>query len=213
VTKGTDVLIEGFPRSANSFSVAAFAMPQRRPMVIAHHTHAPGHVIRAIQLGVPAIVLIREPRDSILEYLLLRPTLEVADVMRGYERFYRCLLPYRGRFVVGPFPEVTTDFGAVMRRLNERFGTSFVPFEHTAENQAACFDAMDAYWRGRLGEGEAMEMKVGRPSPLREERKRSLQAAFDARAHDRLRERVYAVHAAITANPVARRIDIPVEGA
>ncbi|HYT30505.1 MAG TPA: hypothetical protein VEN82_06985, partial [Actinomycetota bacterium] len=34
----TDVLIEGYPRSANSFSVAAFGLAQPREVEIAHHT-------------------------------------------------------------------------------------------------------------------------------------------------------------------------------
>jgi hypothetical protein len=32
VDAGTDVVIEGYPRSANSFAVAAFDMPQARPL-------------------------------------------------------------------------------------------------------------------------------------------------------------------------------------
>jgi hypothetical protein len=167
VGKDTDVVIEGYPRSANSFSVAAFRLAQGRPVRVAHHTHAPGHVIAALKLGIPTIVLIREPEESVLEFVLVRPSLTVRQVLRGWVRFYTALLPYRRRFVVGAFPEVTSDFGLVIRRLNFLSGSGFREFEHTEENVRECFRQMDAYWRGRLGEG-SIEAYVGRPSPERE---------------------------------------------
>ena len=175
---GTDILIEGYPRSANSFAVAAFALAQPHPVQIAHHTHAPAHVIAAVRRGIPALVLIREPEDAVLEFVIVRPHLSVRQALRGYLRFYRPLLPHRAGFVVGPFPEVTTDFGAVIARVNERFGTSFVPFRHTPENEQACFDAMDGYWRGRVGSGVVLERVVGRPSNVREEMKERLRERF-----------------------------------
>jgi hypothetical protein len=194
VRPGTDVLIEGYPRSANSFSVAAFGLAQPGEVEIAHHTHAPAHVIAAVRLGVPALVLIREPEDAVLEFVLIRPSLSVRQALRGYVRFYRALVTDRDGFVVGRFPEVTTDFGDVMRRLNDRFDTGFVPFEHTPANERACFDAMDGYWRGLVGAGEALERRVGRPSAAREAMKEALRPAYDAPSLSGLRaeaERIY----------------------
>jgi len=179
VDEGTEVVIEGYPRSANSFSVVAFEVAQGRRTRIAHHTHAPGHVLAAARMGVPTIVLARDPADAVLEFLLVRPRLGLGVALRGYLRFYEPLLGRDG-FVVGPFPEVTTDFGAVMRRLNERFGTDFVPFEHTPENVQTCFDAMQRHWEERTGGGSELERRVGRPSEVREEMKRELRPALDA---------------------------------
>src|SRR2546427_7470725 len=56
---GTDILIEGFPRSANSFSVAAFRLAQGPPVEVAHHTHAPANAIAAFRRHIPALILIR----------------------------------------------------------------------------------------------------------------------------------------------------------
>lgn len=194
----TDVLIEGYPRSANSFSVAAFGLAQEwagRPRPeIAHHTHAPAHVIAAVRAGVPAIVLIREPADAVLEFVIVKPVLTVGQALRGYLRFYEPLRPHAGGFVVGRFPEVSNDFGAVMRATNERFGTAFVPFEHTAENERACFDAMDGYWRGLVGAGIDLERFVGRPSDEREGWKERLRSAYGAPGLAGPRERAEALY-------------------
>jgi hypothetical protein len=181
VDRDTEVVIEGFPRSANSFAVAAFEMAQERRMRIAHHVHAPAQVLRAIALGVPAIVLIRDPEDAILSLLLAQPYLTADRAIRGYVRFYEPLVPHRHRFVVGAFPDVTTDFGRVISRLNELFGTSFAEFVHTAKRERAVFEAMEQYWEGRLGPGEQLERQVGRPSPRREELKATLRSDYRAR--------------------------------
>jgi hypothetical protein len=154
---GVEVLIEGYPRSANSFAVAAFARAQGWPGSgggrIAHHTHAPAHVLEAVRRGIPSIVLIRDPADAVLEFLLVKPDLTPRQGLRGYIRFYEPLLPHRSGFVVGPFEEVTTDLGGVIARLNARFGTSFAPFEHTSGHVAAAERDAGAYWASREGQG------------------------------------------------------------
>lgn len=164
----TEVVIEGHPRSANSFSVVAFEVAQGRRTAIAHHTHAPGHVLAAVRRGVPAIALIREPADALLEFLLIRRTLDPEQAVRAWTSFYTTVRRVLDRAVLAPFPVVTTNFGDVIRVVNERNGSSFVPFEHTPENQQRCFDAMDAYWTERAGEGREKELRVGRPSEARE---------------------------------------------
>jgi hypothetical protein len=178
VSARTTVLIEGFPRSANAFAVRAFEMANGPGSSVAHHTHAPGHVIAAVRAGIPALVLIREPEESALEMVIARPTCSVRQALRGWIRFYRALLPFQRGFVVGRFWEVTSDFGAVIRRLNVRFDTTFSEFDHTEENVQSCFDEMDAYWRGRVGSGPTLERFVGRPSALRDEMKEALRPQY-----------------------------------
>lgn len=39
VARDTEIVIEGYPRSANTFAVAAFLLAQGRPVKIAHHLH------------------------------------------------------------------------------------------------------------------------------------------------------------------------------
>ena len=79
----TEILIEGYPRSGNSFAVAALARAQARPVRIAHHAHVPGHVIAAARAGVPALVVIREPAEAVVEFVLVKPVVTVAQALRG----------------------------------------------------------------------------------------------------------------------------------
>jgi hypothetical protein len=140
ISRETELVVDGYTRCATTFAVYAFQLPQERPVRLAHHLHAPAQLIEAARLGVPALVLLREPKGAILSQLIREPHVALPDALIAYARFYGCLMPYRDRFVVGDFPEVTTDFGTVVRRVNERFGTSFAEFVHTDENVRECFD-------------------------------------------------------------------------
>ncbi len=162
LTPDTEIVIEGYPRSGNSFAVAAFEQAQRRPVRIAHHTHTPAHVIAAIRAGIPALVLVRDPGEACVEFVMMKEFLSLRQALRGYVRFYEPLRRYRDGFVVGAFPDVVSDFGAVMARVNARFGTAFTPFDHTEENVRSCREAIDGYWRSRTGPGLPL---VGRSAP------------------------------------------------
>jgi hypothetical protein len=136
----TELVIDGYTRSATTFAVYALQLSQERPVRLAHHLHAPAQLIEAARRGVPALVLIREPRGAILSQVAREPWVTVAGALIAYSRFYACLHPYRDRFVVGEFEQVTHDFGAVVRRLNARFGTSFAEFTHTEASMRECLE-------------------------------------------------------------------------
>ncbi|MDQ1632752.1 MAG: hypothetical protein QOC80_2724 [Frankiaceae bacterium] len=140
IRPGTRVVIDGYTRCATTFAVYAFQLSQPAPVPMAHHLHAPAQLITAARQGIPAIALIREPRGAVLSQLVREPHVDLRDALSAYARFYRRLLPYRSRLVVGEFRTVTRDFGAVIERVNERFGTDFMPFVPTAANVAAVND-------------------------------------------------------------------------
>ncbi|HLI38807.1 MAG TPA: hypothetical protein VKV80_15925 [Streptosporangiaceae bacterium] len=140
ISSQTELVIDGYTRSATTFAVYAFQLSQDRPVRLAHHLHAPAQLMTAARRGVPVLALIREPRGAVLSQLTQEPDVALRDALAAYSRFYARLLPYRESFVVGEFGEVTRDFGAVVRRLNARFGTSFAEFRHTEANMRECFD-------------------------------------------------------------------------
>jgi hypothetical protein len=133
----TELVIDGYTRSATTFAVYAFQLSQERPVRLAHHLHAPAQLIMAARKGIPALLLLREPRDAILSEALFDDA-ALPDALVAYSRFYTCLLRYMDSFVVGEFTQVTTDFGAVIRRLNARFGTSYGEFQHTEASTREC---------------------------------------------------------------------------
>ena len=179
VQKDTELVIEGYPRSANTFAVAAFMFAQGRPVKIARHLHAPAQVIAAVRKGIPCIVLIRKPRDAVLSLLVRAPHISAEQALKDYIRFYRSVYPYRDKFVVGRFEEVTTDFSEIIRRVNARFGTNFKLFEHTEENLQKVFQIVEEMDKQDTGLGEVKEVTVARPSAYREKLKKEMEAKLE----------------------------------
>lgn len=140
ISSRTELVIDGYTRSATTFAVYALQLSQSTPVRVAHHLSAPAQLIEAARLGVPALVLIREPQGAILSQLIREPGVALRDALVAYSRFYTCLLPYRDALVVGEFEQVTHEFGLVVRRINARFGTSFAEFVHTEANLRECFE-------------------------------------------------------------------------
>jgi hypothetical protein len=149
ISSDTELVIEGYFRSANTFAVHAFQLSQEKPVRLAHHLHAPAQLITAARRGIPTLLLIRNPDGAILSELLY-DNVAIPDALEAYTRFYTCLLPYLDSFVVGEFDQVTHDFGTVIRRVNARFGTNFVEFNHTDETARECFELMN--YRGTLSD-------------------------------------------------------------
>jgi hypothetical protein len=151
--RSTALVIEGYPRSGNSLAVAAFARAQPTPTTIAHHVHAPAHVIAAARRGLPALLLIRPPEDAVVELVLIKPDLAVGQALRGWIRFYAPLDPLRSRFVVATADEVAADPGTAVRRLNDRFGTSFAIPENSDAAREAALEDVRVSWGRRAGPG------------------------------------------------------------
>ena len=125
------------------------------------------------------MVLIRKPRDAVLSLLVREPHISAEQALKDYIRFYRTVVPYRDKFVVGRFEEVTTKFGKVIRRVNARFGTNFKPFEHTEENLQKVFQIVEEMHKEAQGLREVKEEAVGRPSAKREMLKKKAETKLE----------------------------------
>jgi hypothetical protein len=186
----TEVVIDGFPRSGNTFAVAAFHFAQLpRDVKIAHHVHLPAQLLSAVRLGLPAAVLVREPEDCVLSLVVREPALGVGGALRGWVRFHEPLVSVRDRIVVATFEEATTDVAGIVRRLNERFGTRFRPFDATPDNLAAVAALIERGDRNTFGTDEGVRRGGGLPGEGREELKEELRAAYRAPELERSRSR------------------------
>jgi hypothetical protein len=146
----TQIVIEGFPRSANTFSVWAFKQAQHEDVRVAHHLHYPAQVIRAARWGIPTLVLIRKPKDAVMSWVMRNPQ-PVNLALRHYISFYEIASKYWDAYVLGVFEEVTENYGAVIERINDKFGTRFSTFHHTEENSNQVFSHIEKIHRARRG--------------------------------------------------------------
>lgn len=196
----TEIVIEGFPRSGNTFAVAAFHEAQLpHDVQMAHHAHVPAQLLEAVREGLPALLVVRAPEDSVLSLAVRAPEIGVAGALRGWIRFHEPLLPVLDRIVVGTFDQVVADLGAVVERINARFATSFRPFSPTPANVDAILERIREWDLNTFGDGGGADRGGGGPSAARAELKESRRAEYEAAALARARAKAERIYAALAA--------------
>ncbi len=222
VSDATELVIDGFTRSASTFAVVAFQLAQPRPVRVGHHLHAPSQIIHAVRLGVPTLLTVRPPEDTVLSLVIREPYVTIPQGLTAYARFHARLLDQRAGMVVADFDEVTGHLDRTIERVNDRFGTGFAPFVHTDEHVRQCFDLIEMRarrppWKQTIqdflsglvplaeleraaashrGELPAVpENRAQRPSAYKEARKSDLRTAYHSAANARLRRRAEELHA------------------
>jgi len=139
VSRKTDLLIEGYPRSGNTFARNAFLLACDGRFFVTSHLHLISSVRKAIRLRKPILILIRRPVEAVCSFLVYKGEhFPVKQALAEYIDFYRYVLEHRESMVVASFDEVTSSFGQVVEQVNRRFKTAFPLFEHTAENEQQC---------------------------------------------------------------------------
>lgn len=181
VERGDDALIDGFPRSANTFAWEAFLTSQPRPLKVGNHFHTPAQFMLARKYGVPAMLVLREPLAAASSLVVFdEAEYTPRSTLRYFVDFHRPLLAITTSFVIAPFEEVTRDFGKSIDRMNERFGTDFETFDHSEESARAIFDAMEARLKKREADrGADLKLRRNYPDALKERRRKEVAAAFD----------------------------------
>ena len=192
IDEETEIVLEGFERSGNTFALTAFAMAQDRPVVVAHHLHSASQIVEGVRRGLPVVLLIRNPDDAVLSVKIHSPAYSLAGIFRVYNRLYRNVEAYRDKIVVADFKAVTGNFGAVIRAVNEKFGTDFKEFDHSKDNVDTCFKLIEERWRH--SDGEVRELGVGRPSQDRKQLKAELLPQLEAPELAKLRQEAFALY-------------------
>lgn len=169
VDRSTDLVIEGYPSAANS--LAREILYRTTPGIrIASHLHSPAHVRRAVDLGVPTLVLLRPPVESVASLLARYPErrLRPASELARYQRFYSAVLRMSEAVVLARFEDTVGSFASVIELVNDRFGTAFGTFDQSdgafVEEVFATLD----YWSEKVS-GDRFEVVTPRPSAARAE--------------------------------------------
>ena len=177
VNRNTQLVIEGFPRSANTFAVRAFNKAQPVKLRIAHHMHVPAQVIKAVHWRIPTIVLIRNPKDAVVSLVMYDPRISIDQALKCYVSFYQAIYFHRSEFVIACFEEVINNYSRVIQKLNNKFGTKFIGFTPTGSELRNIFREIESVGKIeaiRQGKTECSELNIARPSSTRVSLKREL---------------------------------------
>ncbi len=188
VSRTTEIVIEGYPRSGNTFAVVAFRLAQDRKIKMAHHLHAAAQIKRAARLDVPAIVLIREPSEAILSLVVRDPHASMRWALRSYVRFYSAVVPCLEKAVVAPFAIVTSDLASIIRIVNTRYGTAFKEFVPSEDALNSVQQKVE--WMGQqdsISTGWDYRLGVALPSEQRRRAKQANRTEYLAEGNKSLR--------------------------
>ncbi len=131
VTKQHDLVVEGFPRSANSFAFHALSSANDGKLSIATHTHSPAQIQQAVKWSIPTMVLLREPKDAVIGLLAFNRELdncydskldkvtkkEVLSALNRWVYFYNRIQEVRDKVFIARFDKVIDDFEGLSKRF------------------------------------------------------------------------------------------------
>jgi hypothetical protein len=137
VNDRTDLVLEGFPRSANTYALAAFRRTNGPGPVVASHLHTAVSVVEGVRRGLPVVVVVRDPVDACASMIQRQPVTP-RSALTAYIRFNSTVVEHLTDVVVSDFAVTTSSFGSVIKELNQRFGTTFTPYDHTETNERWC---------------------------------------------------------------------------
>jgi len=174
VNRATDIVVEGYPRSGNTFAAQALQLlsPEAK---IAHRCHSFTQVSLAAKNNIPCVVLIRSPTDAIVSaWIHADGKLSFPFLAQHYASFYRSCWSLRDHFLVSDFDTTTRNFTKVVQGLNDRWQTE-VPspsrqhYPNGFRNEV--FMAIDRFYKSSQNTDQVIEAHVSRPSEDRERQK------------------------------------------
>ncbi len=120
----TGIVIEGFPRSANSYAVVAFKLVNPN-VPVGHHLHVPVQLKRAARFNIPAVMVLRAPEEAVASFMVFQNSLNADLYVQEYVRFYRALLPCTKHLLVASFETIISDMNRIIAAVNQRFDQQF----------------------------------------------------------------------------------------
>lgn len=111
----TDLVVDGFPGSANSFVSNALREAAGEGVHVTSHFHHTAQLARALAFGVPAVVVVREPRAACDSLKSKEPALWDALIVCRWIHYHRFVLRHLAHLDVFLFEEVTRDLDCVRR--------------------------------------------------------------------------------------------------
>jgi hypothetical protein len=175
----TDIVIEGFPRSANTFFYWYFDTAQAVPVNVAHHLHSPYQLRTAARYRLPCVFLTRNPLDCAASAILRDPRLSASDLLQAYQALYSTAAKHAHDILIVPQKLAIEDPNFVIGAVNAKYGRDFntLPEERLPEVYERINKRHLEVWQL----AEADPMKLGLPSAEKDAAKQSIVSRVKAK--------------------------------
>jgi hypothetical protein len=159
---GTDLLVEGYPRSANTYLLCALKWSDPK-YKYASHMHGCGSIKYAVNNGIPTVILIREPLRAVVS-LAIREDFRLDYCFEWYRKYYKYVAARRSSLVLADFSVVTADLERVYQELRSTYGLALRPAPREP-SEISEIKAMVVYSESRVSGGIIDPLKVAVPTP------------------------------------------------
>ncbi len=180
VNKDTDITIEGYPRSANTYAYCAFLVGQEKEVKVAHHLHVIAQIEKSIKFGIPTLVLVRNPLEAILSNLVAYKGSNINILINYYIQYHREIYRNRKKLVIGHFDQVIQDFGSTIKEVNSKYSTNFKIYHPTIENEKKVSQLIK---KSNEIYGNNIRNQISRPSQYKEKLKMYYIQKLDSNKH------------------------------
>ena len=134
VTHKTDICIEGFPRSANSYATVSFKLVNHG-VKVGHHLHVAAQAVRAVSYKIPTMVVLRAPEEAVASFMVFQNSFNAPLYLNAYTQFHQRLKNISGQILFISFETVTTNMNICISELNSKFNVNFETIPNLKERQ------------------------------------------------------------------------------
>lgn len=144
ICKDTDIIIEGFPRSGNTYAYACFLLTNGDKHKVARHIHLGSQINMAIKYSTPALIIFRNPVESISSYLVRNKYYSEKSAINYYIKYYENIIKNKDNIVLCEFRQLITNFESAIKRLNEKYNTSFAEVNEVDIDKEKVYSLIDS---------------------------------------------------------------------
>lgn len=170
--KKTDLVLEGYPRSGNTWLRNAI-LYKKKDISISSHMHYPSSIRLAIKRNIPCIILLRNPLDSISSLMIRDKTYDIKTAIDYYIFFYENFTYYKNSNVILlDFDLVVNNINLCFKILNDKFNLNLCLFSE--KNDLSQFKSFLEKREKDKYSLEEQNLVIGLPSSSREKMKKNI---------------------------------------
>lgn len=196
VDKDTELLIDGFPRSANTFAYAFIELTQPVKK-IAHHVHLPVQFSRSIRFSTPAVFLIRNPVDAAISMSIRRPTYFPYLIFLYYFLFHKRISKIINSLLIVKFEEVISDPNSIIRKLRNSQYSGFIEVEFTQNLKEMINKRVDELDMINRNDSQIKNSTVARPTEYRKNAGEKIRGDFHSKRYSGIIKKCHLVYNSI----------------
>lgn len=150
-TPDTVLIVDGFPRSANSYCYYGLKRAFGHLGEVRGHTHAGAVFDHASRRNIPSVALIRHPVDAVSSFLQYNTRLTPGIALKSYSLFYEATIRNSDSVLICSFSTITQDFSSLLLSIQNRFSIDRIQTTWSTDDDRATKGEVEASHLARNG--------------------------------------------------------------